>query len=109
MIDYAHKTNPATYSLIGKVVLIITGYDQGGMSLALSLADFGADLALLCSPQTENGALKIQQQVAQNADVDCQVFQLHHPDQAHQTIHQVVDKMGSIDILLDCSQMEDDD
>lgn len=90
--------------LMDKVALIIDGLDGDGKALAFSLADYGADIALVCLPENEKKALRIKEQV-QNLDRRCFVIVENEDVNGEETdiITRVLDHFGHLDFFINYS------
>lgn len=104
------KTNQAE-SLQDKVVLLVGGSGSSHLSLAVTLAELGADIAILYSDQQQRRQMAVVRQRVEAADRKC-LYILADADNRHlprAVVRQIAAELGRLDIFIDidCSKVAD--
>ena len=87
-----------------KVILLYDGTVKGGQSLALSLAERGADVALVYRPAHQNRAEDIKNAIEAQGQRCLIMLAQPQGDKASQAlIQKTVDELGRLDIYIDYS------
>lgn len=89
-------------SLQDKVVLLVGGARQGGVSLAESLAERGADIAIVYFGENKQSADKIKRSVSERGQ-RCLVFSIERDGSylPEKLVKQIINDMGGLDIFID--------
>lgn len=95
-------------SLQDKVVLLVTGARIGGQSLAVSLAERGADIAIVCLRDQHRKADQIRRQVEEKGR-RCLTIPVEKEGKAlsRRVIEQIVEQLGRLDIFIDYTSLPD--
>lgn len=104
--DLRSKTanqNPLT-TLSNKVALLFHGANIDGRSLALSLASYGADIAIVYR-QVHAGYAQEMKDSVKAKGRRCLIIQARTDDQAFfkEVVRQTINRLGRLDIYIDCS------
>lgn len=88
--------------LNGKVALIVGGADDDGRSLAIELAQNGADIVIVYFNERHNHALETRRKV-RIAGEDCLIIaaQQDNADAAREVVRRIVEHFGHLDIFID--------
>jgi sporulation protein YlmC with PRC-barrel domain len=90
-----------------KVVLLFDGTNEGGRSLAVSLAKYGADIALVYR-QAHAGLAREMKSLVEAEGRRCLIIQAQTDDEtfSQEVVRQTVNTLGRLDIFIDYSSIE---
>ena len=97
------------FPLKDKVALLLDGTSTAGHALAMSLAEHGADIAIVYQQTRARRARKVKQAV-EAAGRRCFIMPSQTSDEtfAKKVIQQTINKLGRLDIFVDYSSLSDD-
>jgi NAD(P)-dependent dehydrogenase (short-subunit alcohol dehydrogenase family) len=107
MSDLSLSKTAQQEPLQNKVVLLVARSISNGRSLAVSLAERGADIAIVHLGGQQQGADKIKRQVHEKGR-QCLIVPMasSSKDRASELISQIVDELGQIDIFIDIAALK---